>query len=368
MKINTIKVGSLGEYIDAIAEIAREYAMDNWKTNPPVLWFRGQNKGTYSLLPSLYRNGLQPEQTSGEKEYTQLHYAEDIRIQHYMAKNFHLLRSQPSAKIEWLEVMQHHGIKTRLLDWSESAIHSLLFALECFFDGKAYSAEFRRQSMPCVWVLNPGRLNKMIFEEIRDEVTVKDNTSDIAAGCTGVRDTSLRGQIIKQYGSMETDVTEWFTKYGRFEEYMETKGTQHIDYIVNLSKLNEAVLREGEGINPYYYAIYKIYSDGILVNERKLPPLAIVNAYHSERIRAQRGVFTVFPYYQDHQSDQEVRKMGINPDAMDHNEIAQKCLSRITLYSPQKIAYELMAAGINTSWLYPEMPIIANEIENRRVL
>ena len=127
------------------------------------------------------------------------------------------------------------------------------------------------------------------------------------------------------------------------------------------------MLREGEGINPYYYAIYKIYSDGILVNERKLPPLAIVNAYHSERIRAQRGVFTVFPYYQDHQSDQEVRKMGINPDAMDHNEIAQKCLSRITLYSPQKIAYELMAAGINTSWLYPEMPIIANEIENRKV-
>ena len=104
-----------------------------------------------------------------------------------------------------------------------------------------------------------------------------------------------------------------------------------------------------------------------MVNERKLPPLAIVNAYHSERIRAQRGVFTVFPYYQDHQSDQEVRKMGINPDAMDHNEIAQKCLSRITLYSPQKIAYELMAAGINTSWLYPKMPIIANEIENRKV-
>ena len=60
--------------------------------------------------------------------------------------------------------------------------------------------------------------------------------------------------------------------------------------------------------------------------------------------------------------------MGITPEAMEHNEIAQKCLHKIFLSSPQKIAYELLACGINTSWLYPEMPIIANEIENREIL
>lgn len=368
MKIQTYNAGSLGEYVNCIEKIARAYSTDQWKTRPPVLWFRGQNKATYSLIPSLYRSGPQIETTPEYDEaYTKLHYAGDIRMQHYMAKNFHLLKAQPSAKIEWLEVMQHHGIKTRLLDWSESAVHSLLFALESFFDGKNYDASYRQQCTPCVWVLNPGKMNRLIFEKIRQKMAGGEEKKD-----------GLYKQLKADFKLEKDEVEKLFREYGEFAKYMETDGTSHIDYIINLSKINEELLREresvrklledGTALNPYYYVLSRIYSDGLLMKNRTLPPLAIVNAYHSERIKAQKGVFTVYPYYMERENDKELRKMGITPEAMEHNEIAQKCLHKIVLSSPQKIAYELLACGINTSWLYPEMPIIANEIENREIL
>ena len=41
--------------------------------------------------------------------------------------------------MEWLEVMQHHQVNTRVLDWSESSIHSLIFAVEAFFDAGRFA-------------------------------------------------------------------------------------------------------------------------------------------------------------------------------------------------------------------------------------
>lgn len=369
MKIRTYNVQSLGGYMDCVGSIAQACKDEERNEEPPVLWFRGHDQAAYFLLPALYRN-INEEKlyiTEGsEAGYTKLHYAGDVRTQHYMAKNTHLLQEKPSSKLEWLEVMQHHEVKTRLLDWSESAVHSLLFALECFFDGKRYSNEKRRAVTPCVWVLNPKKLNKTIFELIFDEMSRE-------------KSSGLYQQLEGEFSLKESDCIKGiFCGPGEFSEHMETMATKHIDYIVNLSKITEEMLREeenvrrflstGRGINPYYYVISRIYADGLVLKNRLLPPLAIVNAYHSERVKAQKGVFTVFPHYMAHEGDKELRDFQIIPEAMEHNDAARKCLYKINLSSPQKIAYELMACGVNTSWLYPEMPIIANEIENRRVL
>ena len=49
------------------------------------------------------------------------------------------------------------------------------------------------------------------------------------------------------------------------------------------------------------------------------------------------------------------------------NATAREYLGRIDLENPELIAYELLQNGITLSWLYPEMPIISGELEERRV-
>ena len=68
------------------------------------------------------------------------------------------MRLNPNApqrydRASWLTLMQHYGLPTRLLDWSESPLVALYFALSSDEDAKTDAA---------VWVLNPMRLNKKV--------------------------------------------------------------------------------------------------------------------------------------------------------------------------------------------------------------
>lgn len=360
MEIDTKIVSGLGAYFDAISKI--ECEINPNKVSPPVLWFRGMSDIRHSLIPSLYRTETRVEK-NGKHDYSRLHYAEDIRTQHYIAKNYHFFQHEPSSRVEWLEVMQHHSMKTRVLDWSESGIHSLLFAIEPFLDTQKFNRKSRNECVPCVWILEPQMLNKKIFRYIREKVEQGEVRPLLD---------ELQLTLREKYRIEKT-----FKKFGEFELYAESKETAHMDYILNLSVINDEILRDrsrikylllsGDIIHPYYYILSRIYSDGHILKERELPPLAVVHPYHSERIKAQHGVFTVFPFYQENELDNEYRDIGLNPDAMENQKVAGSVLHRIILDNPQQIAYELMKSGMDNSWLYPEMPIVSNEIENHKI-
>ncbi|MCI9382424.1 MAG: FRG domain-containing protein [Dorea sp.] len=349
-------IESLGEYMEVISQIAGK-GENEYKDSPKVLWFRGLSHVNHSLLPSLYRSDIKIEGNRSIRAYSAMHYAEDIRTQHYNAKNYHFFVKEPSSRVEWLEVMQHHGVRTRAMDWSESAIHSLMFALEPFFDDRKYRDEERRNTVPCVWILEPGMLNKKIFEYLTDDKIISAIFSEV--------DWKTKDKMERMLKAYKSD-----------SAYFESRGTHHIDYIVNLSSINDEILRDririekllasGEVIHPYYYMLARIYSDGLILDELRLPPLAVVHPYHSERIKAQKGVFTIFPFYKKSE-EESFKYLAINQDAMEYNEFAKKYLHKIVIRNPQKIAYELMAGGINVSWLYPEMPIVSNEIEFHRI-
>lgn len=102
------------------------------------LWFRGQRDYDWKLLPSIRRDVYNRP-----------------GVEQYMATNFMVetrrrMQNTPNAyeRASWLELMQHYGLPTRLLDWSASPLIALYFAL---------CKESATDS--ALWVLDPQSLN-----------------------------------------------------------------------------------------------------------------------------------------------------------------------------------------------------------------
>ena len=80
------------------------------------LWFRGHADGRWLLVPSLGRK-------TGR-----------VKAEAYLIKKFRqnatlLMNPVPTGEWDWLFIMQHHGVPTRLLDWTESPLVALYFAV-----------------------------------------------------------------------------------------------------------------------------------------------------------------------------------------------------------------------------------------------
>ena len=83
--------------------------------------FRGHSDAKYSLIPSVGRGTL--VESSREKYERSL-------FEIFCREARGHLPSLPSNEWEWLSIAQHHGLPTRLLDWSHNPLVALYFAVE----------------------------------------------------------------------------------------------------------------------------------------------------------------------------------------------------------------------------------------------
>lgn len=131
-------VQSLDKYISEIKKINKKSVNKNIK-----LWFRGHSMNeSFKLMPSLYRDPYLSNSANNEI----------IFLNTFKARAIPYLDKSPKAEPEWMFLMQHYRMPTRLLDWSEDAFVALLFALKDHDESKGENA--------VVWILNPYELNK----------------------------------------------------------------------------------------------------------------------------------------------------------------------------------------------------------------
>ncbi|CBL45540.1 Conserved hypothetical protein [gamma proteobacterium HdN1] len=105
-----------------------------------ILWFRGHADRDWKLVPGLGRNQAHlAKETEVIKRFVQLSVP-------------HLTEPPPKTDWEWIFLMQHYGVPTRLLDWTESPLTAMWFAM----NGDA-STENKDGA---VWCLAPLELNR----------------------------------------------------------------------------------------------------------------------------------------------------------------------------------------------------------------
>lgn len=114
--MNEIKITSLEDLIQSLNKLPNNFI------------YRGHADADWRLESSLERIIGKTWSADKARKF------EDFSLKQFRPK-FHLYdrhNTVPNSKLAWLAIMQHHGVPTRLLDFSESPYVALYFALEAY--------------------------------------------------------------------------------------------------------------------------------------------------------------------------------------------------------------------------------------------
>lgn len=133
----TTEISSIGDLIAALLE--------KKTIGTGAIWYRGQSNASWKLLPSLLR---QKNAISESSLLTRFKQSAAMLASH-----------KPESSFDWIFLMQHYGVPTRLLDWTENPLVATYFAVE----------NLEKEEDAAVWLLHPNQLNTHAHINDKDE-------------------------------------------------------------------------------------------------------------------------------------------------------------------------------------------------------
>ena len=140
-----------GPSITSLADVKAvlDFVSNKFGNNGFTAWWRGQAKAEWHVVPSAFRGNTEQTyvyQSLGAEQ-------EAIRRFRRQARGRAIELPKWDDHIGWLALAQHHGLATRLLDWSEALNSGLYFSVH----------DKDKTHLDCdaaLWALCPCRLNQ----------------------------------------------------------------------------------------------------------------------------------------------------------------------------------------------------------------
>lgn len=138
----TFKEIQIKTVTDFITEI------NKFKKGKKKVWYRGHSEHNFKLEPSIYRLPYSPD-------------SENELMSQFKSRAIPYLNNIPGqdqvGDWNWMFLMQHYKIPTRLLDWTESALVALAFAV--IYREKENKDRTTTKKGAHIWCLDPLALN-----------------------------------------------------------------------------------------------------------------------------------------------------------------------------------------------------------------